>query len=70
MNWKYEPYKYKYKRCKSSLWFWNSFFEIIFEDTVIRIVHDHETAENVVCLLNAAWNLGYAQGTGTVATLE
>lgn len=62
-NWKCEPYTFERKRVR----FWNSFFVVKFEDTTIRIIDNRSDADELVQLLNAAWNLGYMQAAGQIA---
>ena len=60
MKWENEPYTF---RRKSVGWFGRT-YEISFEETPIRSITgaDYEYVEEMVDLLNTAWNLGYHSG--------
>ncbi len=64
MTWQIEPYTYRKKR--SGMLFF-SYYEILFEDTPIRVCSDLEWVTETVQLLNCAWNLGYASGAHKIA---
>lgn len=65
MSWLVEPYTF---RRTSVNWFGRT-YEISFEETPIRTITgaDREYVEELVSLLNTAWNVGYSSGANRIA---
>jgi hypothetical protein len=54
-----EPYTFKRK----SVWWYGSIYELCFDETPVRILSmSRETVEDMVFLLNTAWNDGCRTG--------
>jgi len=53
-----EEKPYSYRRVRGIL-FWNGFYEIMYDECPIRIVNTRAQAEDMITLLNAAFNEGF-----------
>lgn len=63
-GWKVEPYT-----VNRSGWipFYNRIYSVMFEETRVFIANDRRQAVEIAAIANAAYNLGFAQGSGHVA---